>query len=128
MAPKSARQAAKAKAMEAESSKTAPADSLGDELAKLKVSLSLSLSTFSEKFMSQIDKAHCDTAIQTAKTSVLETGRADLQAAASNTNALTTQSADPIQQRLNTLGASVEQGEHMRRSTSMIVKCNVATS
>ncbi|DBB02884.1 TPA: hypothetical protein ACH3X1_013489 [Trebouxia sp. C0004] len=51
MASKSACQAAKAKAIEAESSKTAPADLLGDELAKLKVSLS----TFSEDFMSQID-------------------------------------------------------------------------
>ncbi|DBB02883.1 hypothetical protein WJX77_001583 [Trebouxia sp. C0004] len=54
--------------------------------------------------------AHCDTAIQTTKNSILETVHADLQAAASNINALITQSTDPIQQRLNSLEATVEQG------------------
>ena len=82
------------------------------------------MSTFSEDFMARMDsiKTHCDTAIQTAKNSILETVQADLQAAASNTNALITQSTDPILERLNSLEATVEQGERMRRSTSMIVK------
>ncbi|DBB12449.1 TPA: hypothetical protein ACH3X3_005255 [Trebouxia sp. C0006] len=67
-------------------------------------------------------KAYCDTAIQIAKNSILETVQAELQAAASNTNALITQRTDPIQQRLNSVEAAVEHSERMRRSTSMIVK------
>lgn len=120
MVQKSARLAAKANAVEAESSKPDPADSFGDELAKVKASMA----TVFTDFMAQIDnlKAHCDTAVQTAKDSILETVQADLQAAVSNTSALITQSTDPILQRLNSLEATVERGERMRRSTNMIVK------
>ncbi len=120
MVQKSARLAAKAIAVEAECSKPAPADSLGDELAKVKASLS----TLFTDFMAQIDnlKAHGDTAVQTAKDSILETVQANLQAAVSNTSALMTQSTDPILQRLNNLEATVEQSERMRRSTNTIVK------
>ena len=77
----SARLAAQATPVAAESSKTAPADSMGDELAKIKAFVA----SFSTECMAQIDiiKAHFDTAIQTAETSILETVQADLQAAAS---------------------------------------------
>ena len=117
MAPKSARIATKAKATEAESGINGPADTLDDELAELKVTLS----TNYQDAMSQIDsiKAHCDVKVQTAST--LKTVQADLQAAASITSALITQSTDPIQQRLDSLQPTVEQGECKRKSTSMIV-------
>ena len=118
MTPKSARVATKAKATEAESSTTGPAATLDDQIAKLKVTLAPSY----QEVMSQIDSimAHCDETVQTA--SSLKTVQADLQAAASITSALLTQSTDPILERLNSLEATVEQGERMRRSTSMIVK------
>ncbi|DBA68781.1 TPA: hypothetical protein ACH3X2_013396 [Trebouxia sp. C0005] len=118
--PKSECPVAKATPVAAESGKTAPADSLGDELAKIQASLA----SFSTYFMTQLDivKAHCDTATQTANISILKTVQADLSAAASNTKALFTQSTDPILQRLNSLEATVEQGECVRRSTNMIVK------
>ncbi len=117
MAPKSARIATKAKATEAESGINGPADTLDDELAELKVTLS----TNYQDAMSQMHsiKAHCDVKVQTAST--LKTVQADLQAAASITSALITQSTDPIQQRLDSLQPTVEQGECKRKSTSMIV-------
>ncbi len=120
MIHRSARLAAKAITTEAESSNIAPADSLADELASIKASMS----TLHDIFNAQMDnvKAYCDTAIQIAKNSILETVQAELQAAASNTNALITQRTDPIQQRLNSVEAAVEHSERMRRSTSMIVK------
>ncbi len=82
------------------------------------------MSTLFTDFMAQIDnlKAHCDTAVQTAKDSILETVQADLQAADLNISALITQSTDLMLQRLNSLEATVEQSERMRRSTNMIVK------
>ncbi len=120
MVHRSARIAARAITTEAESSNIAPADSLADELASIKASMS----TLHDIFNAQMDnvKAYCDTAIQIAKNSILETVQAELQAAASNTNALITQRTDPIQQRLNSVEAAVEHSERMRRSTSMIVK------
>ena len=57
--------------------------------------------------------------------------QADLQLqAVSNTTALITHSTDPIQLHVNSLEATVEQGERIRKTTSMTVKgvCPATTS
>jgi len=117
MAAKSAPVATKAKATEVESSTTGCAATFDDETAKLKVTFA----TGCQKIMSQIDsiKAHCDPKVQTAST--LRTVQ-DSQPAASITSALISQSTDSIQQRLDSLQATVEQGERKHKPTSMVVR------
>ena len=119
MAAKSAPVATKAKATEVESSTTGCAATFDDETAKFKVTFA----TGCQKIMSQIDSikacAHCDPKVQTAST--LKTVQ-DSQPAASITSALISQSTDSIQQRLDSLQATVEQGERKHKPTSMVVR------
>ena len=118
MAPlRSACIAAKANATDAESSTLGAADPLDDQIAKLKTYLAATL----EHVQLDSIKTECGAKVPAATNSILETVQADLQLqAASNTTALTTQST--IQLRLSSLEVTVEQGERIRRSTSMTVK------